>query len=409
MKRMLIIYPNNCLQGAQGTNSRVMQLVKVFAELGFSVDYFGYENFSSVSSFKDFEKQNTEGLINKLYIFDFQKGYKNGSAQKSSKIRAFAERAKRKAKRVIHENYLQDWVPEGAQRLFTDILNENEYDVIVIFYTYMANLLKERNIKAKKIYFMEDSMFLQQYSWDEEGNEKAGITQGRLMDEELERLKFFDDVFCISNDERIFYEKVTRREMYFLPHLLPGNTKKVSSKVRDRKWDVFFIGFDNPFNVEGLNWFLNEVYPLLNNDIKILLVGSATKRIDIKHSNIDIIPFAPDLDAIFESVKISICPMFRGTGMKVKVVESMAKGLPIVCNERGVDGLPDKTMCGCLVTQDKFEFANYINWLCEDEEFYTKTTESINRYYDHIFNIDKYKDLLRLRLCSKEEEKDIEK
>lgn len=397
MKKVLFIHPNNVLQGGQGENNRVIQLIKIFNELGYQVDYYGFENFSDISSFQDFKTQNNEGLINHLYVYDFLKGYRNGKPQNDSKLRILSEKINRRIKRITHEEYLQDWVSDGVQRLFTDILKENQYDNIVIFYTYLANLLKNREINAKKIYFMEDSMFLQQFSWDEKGNEKAGITLGKLMDEELERIHFFDEIFCISNDERIFYEKIARREMHFFPHLLPS-VKKVTSNVADRKWDVFFIGFNNPFNVEGLNWFLEEVYPLLNKNIKILLVGSATSKINVTYSNVDIIPFAPELDDIFENVKVSICPMFRGTGMKVKVVESMAKGLPVVCNERGVDGLPDKTMCGCLVTQDKQEFADYINQLCTDDEFYMDTVRTIEKYYNYAFNVEKYKDILKSRI-----------
>lgn len=397
MKKVLVIHPNNVLQGGQGENNRVIQLIKIFNELDYQVDYFGFENFSNISSFQDFEKQNNEGLITNLFVYDFKKGYKNGKPQNTSKLRILNDKIKKRIKRAIHESYLQDWASDGVQRLFTDILKDNHYDSIVIFYTYLANLLKNREINAKKIYFMEDSMFLQQFSWDEQGYEKAGITLGKLMDEELERINYFDEIFCISNDEKIFYEKIARRQMHFLPHLLP-DVKMVTSNIADRKWDVFFIGFDNPFNVEGLNWFLEEVYPLLNVNLKILLVGSATKKINVTYSNVDVIPFAPNLDEIFENVKVSICPMFRGTGMKVKVVESMAKGLPVVCNERGVDGFPDKTMCGCLVTQDKYEFANYINRLCEDGEFYMKSVKQIGLYYDEIFDVNEYRDLLKSKL-----------
>lgn len=398
MKRMLVVYPNNFLQGAQGTNSRVTQLIHIFNEMGFTIDFFGYENFSSSSTFKDFDKQNSDKLIDTLYVYDFQKGYKNGEVNKASKLRVFHERVKRRYKRIKTQKFLQDWVPDGAQRLFTDVLEEKKYDVIILFYTYLANLLKDQSINAKKVYFMEDSMFLQQYSWDESGNEKANITLGKLMDEELERIKYFDEIFCISNDERLFYEKVTGRSMYFLPHLLPDNTLKVSKPIEDRRWDVFFIGFDNPFNVEGLEWFFDKVYPLLNKNLKILLVGSASNKLKVKYSNVDIISFAPDLDEIFENVKVSICPMFRGTGMKVKVVESMAKGLPVVCNERGVDGMPDKNMCGCLVTQDEKQFADYINELINNRDFYHETSEKIDNYYKLIFDKKKYVELLNGKL-----------
>ena len=244
---------------------------------------------------------------------------------------------------------------------------------------------------------MEDSMFIQQYSWDK--GQTKGLTIGRLMDEEIERLKCFDEIFCISNDEKIFYEKITGRYIHFLPHLLPENYPQVTTPLSERRWDVFFIGFNNPFNEEGLHWFLDKVYPLLNKELKILLVGSVTKTIDIKYGNVDIISFAPNLEEIYNQVKVTVCPMFRGTGMKIKVVEAMAKGVPIVCNERGVDGLPDKYLNGCLVTQDETDFAAYINRLCCDKDYYNDQSSQIKEYYNKVFCISKYQKLLQNILC----------
>lgn len=383
-----MIYPNNFLQGAMGTNNRVAQLVSIFREIGFNIDYFSYENFSENSSFADFEKQNSGGLIRKLYLYDMCKGYKNEESEKDSKFHILGEKVKNKFGRKKNHQYLQDWVPAGAQRYFTDILKENEYDVIIMFYTYFANLFKDRDIKAKKVYFMEDCMFLQQYSWDKDNVEN--VTIGKLLDEEIERLSFFDEIFCISYDEKIFYEKVIGKTIHFLPHLLPSDIKNVKTEVGKRRWDVFFIGFNNPFNLEGMNWFLDEVYPKLNKNIKILLAGSVTKNIETKYQNIDIIPFIPDLDGIYEDIKIVVCPMFRGTGMKIKVVEAMSKGVPVVCNERGTDGLPDKYMSGCMVTQEAEEFAEYINSLLNDELLYKNVVAKVKNYYNVIFERGKY-------------------
>lgn len=384
MKKMLMIYPNNFLQGAMGTNNRVMQLVQIFREIGFEIDYFGFENFSPNSSFRDFKQQNKEkNLIHKLFLYDFQKGY--GKNQ-------LVERVCHKVRTVQKKDYLQDWVPPGALRMFTDLLKHRHYDVVLTFYTYLAAFFKDRKIHAKKVYFMEDSMFLQQYAWDKD--RIKGISLGKLMDEEIAKIQYFDKVCCISNDERIFYEKITGKRMYFLPHLMPEHIVPVHTPLSDRTWDVFFIGFHNTFNVEGLQWFLEKVYPLLKKDLRILLVGSATNDLKIKYENVDILPFVPDLDEIYTNVKVVICPMFQGTGMKVKVVEAMSKGLPVVCNERGVDGMPDKTMCGCLVTQNVTEFAGYINRLIENEEFYTQKSLEIRKYYHQMFDRKKYVKLL---------------
>ena len=177
-KKMLIVYPNNFLQGMQGTNSRVFQLVKLFKEIGYEIDFFGYENFTSDSSFKDFEKLNTDNLISNLYVYDFQQPKKN-------KKEFIIKKLKRKFNKD-KKNYLQDWTNPDIQEMFDDITSKNNYDIVILFYTYLANLIKNSNQNYKKVYFMEDSMFLQQYSWDK--NNK-NLTLGKLIDEEIERLK----------------------------------------------------------------------------------------------------------------------------------------------------------------------------------------------------------------------------
>ena len=140
MKRMLMIYPNNFLQGAMGTNNRVMQLVTIFREIGFEIDYFSFENFSPNSSFRDFRKQNKDKIIHKLFLYDFQKGYGKNE---------LVERVNNKIRAVQKKDYLQDWVSPGAQRMFTDILNHYEYDVIITFYAYLASLFRSKKIHAK--------------------------------------------------------------------------------------------------------------------------------------------------------------------------------------------------------------------------------------------------------------------
>ena len=68
--------------------------------------------------------------------------------------------------------------------------------------------------------------------------------------------------------------------------------------------------------------------------------------------------------------------MLSGTGIKVKVVEALAAGLPVVCTSRGMDGLPDKIRNGCLVSDEPFEFAKNITALLNDHELYNRQAEA---------------------------------
>lgn len=381
-KRLLLVYSNNFYQTGMGTNTRVKGLVKCFKELGYDIDYFSFSHFSDTSHFDNFEEENKEGLINQLYLHDFW-----GTEKKLT----IFQRGVRKIKRILHikefkqQGFLGNWIQPQCQELFDRVTSENDYDVIVLFYTYMATLLQDKELRAKKIYFMEDSMFLQQYSWDKD--RLPGITLGKLLDEELQRMSVFDDIFCISNDEKIMYGKLLGKDIHFLPHLIEEEPVLSAVPVNERKWDIYFIGFNNPFNAEGLEWFLDKVYPLLDKKLKIVLVGSVTKAVKIPQAdNIEVISFAERLEDIYDNSKLLICPMFQGTGMKIKVVEAMSRGIPVVCNERGVDGLPDKSMSGCLVTQDPQEFADHINHLLDDQAFFEKKAREIKDYYDVTFD-----------------------
>ena len=203
-KKILVVYPNNFLQGRQGTNNRVFQLISIFKELNFEIDLLGYENFTADSSFENFKSQNKNGLINNLYIYDFKKDTKNMKYKFFNRLKKFFNRS--------NGETLHDWTNEGSKELFDKITTKNNYDIVILFYSYLANFLTNKNVNYKKVYFMEDSMFLQQYSWDRDNNK---ITLGKLMDEEINRLKKFDDIFSISYDEKNLYEKQKKKKYIF--------------------------------------------------------------------------------------------------------------------------------------------------------------------------------------------------
>ena len=137
-KKILVVYPHNFLQGLHGTNMNIYQLLKIFKEINYDVDVFAYEGFTPDSNFSDFNEQNSEGLVNKLHLYDFGKSKK---ISKSSIVKKIKNKIKFK-----NENHLQDWTNQEIQDFFDKVTHENKYDVVIITYSYLANLI----IKTKK-------------------------------------------------------------------------------------------------------------------------------------------------------------------------------------------------------------------------------------------------------------------
>ena len=156
------------------------------------------------------------------------------------------------------------------------------------------------------------------------------------------------------------------------------------------KYDILYVASDNHHNITAFKWFLSKVYPMLE-DIKILCVGKIYNKIDnhAEYKNIEFIEFVDDLTEAYNNSKIVICPMFTGTGVKIKIVEAMSYGKPIVANEMGMIGFPTNKDTGCLVTNNPDDFAKHMQNLLVDNQLFENCSKQATTYFDKYFSYDK--------------------
>lgn len=113
--------------------------------------------------------------------------------------------------------------------------------------------------------------------------------------------------------------------------------------------DLLFVGSNSDPNVDGLIWFLKDVWPAINEmrPSTLLIQGNITrnKKVQaalascINKSNIRQQGFVDDLSEVYSTSKVVICPLRYGTGMKIKVIEAMSYGMPIVTTSAGLEGI----------------------------------------------------------------------
>ncbi len=208
---------------------------------------------------------------------------------------------------------------------------------------------------------------------------KKRFKLGKFFQKELSILNNFDKILVISIEEQYLFSQFSDKKIEIVTHVLPS---KISLKS-EQKYDIIYVASDNEHNIKSAKWFFSKVYPLLPKSLNIVVVGKIGNHI-ANYKNVEKIKFVENLDAIYSQSKIAICPMLSGTGLKIKVIEAMSFGLPVVCNERGVDGLLNKIHNGCLVTNNEIQFSNYISELIDNNDFYEKTSLACKLYFEEI-------------------------
>jgi len=148
---------------------------------------------------------------------------------------------------------------------------------------------------------------------------------------------------------------------------------------REPETMLFLGSFRHLPNQEGLNWFTQKVLPdVLEHKPKarLVIVGSqAPPRHSLPHlpDNIELRGFVEDVREPLGRYAVFVCPILSGSGMRVKLLEAFAAGIPVVSTPLGAEGLARCEEAGedgeiCALAADPAEFARKIVALFDNPE-----------------------------------------
>jgi GT2 family glycosyltransferase/glycosyltransferase involved in cell wall biosynthesis len=146
-----------------------------------------------------------------------------------------------------------------------------------------------------------------------------------------------------------------------------------SIKAREPFTLLFLGSFRHLPNQEALTWFLREVFPKVRAEeprARVVIIGSDPPA---RHSlpeaeAIDLIGFVDDVREPLQRYSLFVCPILSGSGVRVKLLEAFAAGIPVVSTRLGAEGLADKDGDLCALADDAESFAAHIVELLRDPE-----------------------------------------
>lgn len=137
---------------------------------------------------------------------------------------------------------------------------------------------------------------------------------------------------------------------------------------------LLFLGsFRHLPNQEALTWFLRDVFPRVRAEeprARLTVIGSDPPP---PHSlpdaeAIDLIGFVEDVREPLKRYSVFVCPILSGSGVRVKLLEAFAAGIPVVSTRLGAEGLAKKDGDLCALADDPATFAAHIVKLLRDPE-----------------------------------------
>jgi glycosyltransferase involved in cell wall biosynthesis len=216
---------------------------------------------------------------------------------------------------------------------------------------YFKELCRAAGIGIRKLYYYLESLRFSRVS--------------RLIRDQVDSMMF------ISRDEHIaFKDNHPEISSVVLPPCLTNQT--FIAHCQDSKKVLFVGSFFMVNNREGLMWYVKNVHPLLCGieGYEFLVAGNSRgqdlgwlNELTSSYSNIRAYNSPPDISPLYETCSVFVNPMLHGAGVKLKTVEAVQNGLPVVSTTIGNQGTGFRNGIHILVADEPEMFADHVRHL----------------------------------------------
>lgn len=201
-----------------------------------------------------------------------------------------------------------------------------------------------------------------------------------------------DEVWCVTDaDASHIHGLADVKRIRIIPTI---HTPRPSPPPFDDRVGLLFVGGLHRPNADAVRYFAGEIMPLVRSStpgVEFSFAGSydGADIGDVAADDIHLLGYVPDLGGIFDTKRIFVCPLRYGSGMKGKIGEAMAAGLPVITTSIGAEGMRLVDGETALIRDEPAEFAAAIATLYNDRQLWQHINRNSIRHVSANFAPDK--------------------
>lgn len=140
--------------------------------------------------------------------------------------------------------------------------------------------------------------------------------------------------------------------------------------LRERAKNILITGtLFYPPTASAVRWFLHDVFPLVLTqfpEVTLTIVGPRPPKDFLGAPNVTVTGYVPDLVPYLERATMMVVPVRAASGMRVRILEAFARGIPVVTTTTGAEGIDATSGEHLLIADEPREFANAVLRLLAD-------------------------------------------
>lgn len=185
----------------------------------------------------------------------------------------------------------------------------------------------------------------------------------------------FDHVFAISRTDKNALDALCPTTISVLPPAIPAAR---AGKKHHGPPSMLFVGLLTWYpNKMGVRWYIDKVAPIIRKKIPeatTIVVGQyARAKFFRPPSDVRLVGYAKSLQPHIRRASVCIVPLHSGSGVRIKILEAMAHGVPVVSTTIGAEGIEATDEKIMMIADTPEDFAQAVISLLKNEDFRHRT------------------------------------
>jgi glycosyltransferase involved in cell wall biosynthesis len=264
---------------------------------------------------------------------------------------------------------------EDINNTLKEHLQNNDYDKIILETIFLADYLKTfRKYSKAKIFVRSHNVEFK--IWEKlaaNENKKLKKTYLSKLAKDLKKVEInflnqVDRILPLSKEDEEDLKKLKiQTEIDTIPVAisLPENVKNYDNQ------NFFHIGSMNwKPNIEAVQILKNSIFPSIQKNIKNVSLTLAGSFMEEEENTNDILyrGYIENINDFFSKEGILLSPILSGSGVRIKILESMANGTPVITTILGAEGISITPGKEILIAKNEKEFVEFAVHLSKSKE-----------------------------------------
>jgi glycosyltransferase involved in cell wall biosynthesis len=294
--------------------------------------------------------------------------------------------------------HVERFISEDFRARLIEVLKKEQFDVVQLEMLFMAPYVGDIRTHSKAMIVLR-AHNVEHKIWERIAKETRFFAKRwyinhlarTLKEYELNALETVDGIAAITRKDAAFFRKYCSKPIIDIPFGVYPEEFTPKYEI-EGKPKFYHIGSMNWMpNEEGIRWFIDEVLPKTVEKVPDFVYHLAGRSMpewltSMKNPHVDVVGEVPDAKEFVTNHDIAIVPLLSGSGIRIKIIESMALGKTVITTRVGAEGILYDEEVNIIIAENKAKMVEAIRSLNENPETAVRIGQAARKLVEETYD-----------------------